>query len=347
MRRHRHSPKRRAGSSGSAVWKGFCAALVLIIVALSAYILSWQINVNRIHREGARYRELYAVGSAALPASAQPTHAPTAGKTAAPTPLSASETPQAAVSTAAAVPASGPEGSQEPSMPVVLDEPIPTPDAKTVLLSLPTPPPVQSSFNALLALNGETVGCLDMDGMLSLPVVQRLGDNSFYLDHNFEGADALEGTLFLDGMNRLVPEDDCLIIYGHNMKNGTMFGNLSAYAEVRHLQRHPIVHFDTLYENRSYVVFAAFSASMQPGDPKYFDVRQFIFDELDFEKFVLKLQSRSLHKVPLDVRYGDRLLLLVTCDYSQRDGRFILALRQMRKDENEGDLWANVMAVGE
>lgn len=230
----------------------------------------------------------------------------------------------------------GPDGN----MPVPVDEPIPTPDGDTLIFALPTAPPVQDSFKALLAANPETVGFLEIGEMLSLPVVQRPNDNEYYLDHSFEGAKALEGTLFLDGMNRLVPEDDCLIIYGHNMKNRTMFGRLSAYGDIGHLHQHPVVHFDTIYENRSYVAFAAFSASMAQGDSRYFDVRNFIFDEDGFDKFVLKLQSRSVFKSPVDVRYGDRLLLLVTCDYSNREGRFILALRQLREDENEGNMFA-------
>ena len=225
-------------------------------------------------------------------------------------------------------------------MPVPVDEPIPTPDSDTLVIALPTAPPIQLSFSRLLAENPDTVGFLEIGEMLSLPVVQRPNDNEYYLDHSFEGAKALEGTLFLDGMNRLTPEDDCLIVYGHNMKNRTMFGRLSAYGDVSHLHQHPVVHFDTIYENRSYVAFAAFSASMVQGDPRYFDVRNFIFDEDGFDKFVLKLQSRSVFKSPVDVRYGDRLLLLVTCDYSNREGRFILALRQLRPDENEGNMFA-------
>ena len=241
-----------------------------------------------------------------------------------------------AASTLAPSHVDGPDGN----MPVPVDEPIPTPDGDTLIFALPTAPPVQDSFKALLAANPETVGFLEIGEMLSLPVVQRPNDNEYYLDHSFEGAKALEGTLFLDGMNRLVPEDDCLIVYGHNMKNRTMFGRLSAYGDIGFLHQHPVVRFDTIYENRSYVAFAAFSASMAQGDSRYFDVRNFIFDEDGFDKFVLKLQSRSVFKSPVDVRYGDRLLLLVTCDYSNREGRFILALRQLREDENEGNMFA-------
>ena len=216
----------------------------------------------------------------------------------------------------------------------------PRPDADTLVYALPTPPPVQDSFAELLAHNPETVGFLQIDSELALPVVQRENDNEYYLSHGFEGAEAREGALFLDGMNRLVPEDDCLIVYGHNMKNDTMFGKLSAYEDVTYLRQHPVIHFDTLYEKRAYVTFAAFAASMEPGNWRYFDVRQFIFDEGEFDKFVLKLRGRSVYNVPVDVQAGDRLLLLVTCDYTNREGRFILALRQLRPDETEANVWA-------
>ncbi len=230
-------------------------------------------------------------------------------------------------------------------MPMVEDMLIPTPGADTLVYAIPTPPPPQASFDALLALNPETVGFLEIEDMLALPVAQRENDNDYYLSHTFEGDQAQEGALFLDGMNRLVPEDDCLIVYGHNMKNKTMFGRLNSYGDVSFLRRHAVIRFDTLYENRRYVAFAAFTASMKPGDARYFDVRQFIFDEAEFDKFVLKLQSRSLCKSPIDVRYGDRLLLLVTCDHSRAQSRFILALRQLRPDEVEDDVRAQAMGT--
>jgi len=230
-------------------------------------------------------------------------------------------------------------------LPSVVDQPIATPDGNTLVISLPTPPPVQSSFNDLLKLNPETVGFLRIDGVVSLPVVQRENDNSFYLTHNFEQTEADEGALFLDGMNRLSPEDDCLIIYGHNMHNGTMFGEIDHYDETDFLKSHPLVHFDTLYENRVYVPIAAFPASMNPDSGSYFDVRQIAFDESSFDLFLMRLKSRSVIDIPADAYYGDRLLLLVTCDYTKDDGRFILALRQLRADETEDEARALVMSV--
>ncbi len=361
---------RRANRQRHIALTAFCVALVAIMLALAAYIAYWYVNRARIRGESEHYAGLYArqteVAAASptpdaseeptpvatlsptqLP-SATPAEAPTDAPTEKPTPVVTQAPTDKPTPAPTASPSPTPEPAPTPvpalqAMPVVSDEPIPTPNADTLVIALPTAPPVQPGFEALLSENPETVGFLEIEGMLSLPVVQRENDNEHYLSHGFSGDEAQEGALFMDGMNRLVPEDDCLIVYGHNMKNRTMFGQLNAYGELSFLRKHSVIHFDTLYESRSYVAFAAFSASMQPGDRRYFDVRRFIFDEAEFDKFVLKLQGRSLFRVPVDVRYGDRLLLLVTCDYANREGRFILALRQVRPDETDADAWAQAM----
>lgn len=224
----------------------------------------------------------------------------------------------------------------------VVDQPLPTPDSNTLVIALPTRPPVQSSFSDLLSLNPDTIGFLRIDALLSLPVVQRPNDNDFYLNHSFEQAETAEGTLFLDGYNLLVPEDDCLIIYGHNMNNGTMFGELDHYDEADFLKAHPLVNFDTIFENRTYVPIAAFPASMNPDSGSYFEVRQMVFDEAGFDLFLSRLKSRSVLDIPVDAYYGDRMLLLVTCDYTKDDGRFIVALRELRAGETPEEAAAQI-----
>ena len=298
---------------GAAIRRLISLICAVILVLGALYTVLWTRNRDRIQRESEQYSQLYTASTA--------TPAPEATQTAAPaaTEIIDPETAAPAVTSA--------------PLPQVDDVPLSAPDSDTLLLTLPTAPPVQDSFSALLAENPETVGFLKIGSIVSLPVVQRENDNSYYLSHTFSGDESAEGTLFLDGMNRLVPEDDCLIVYGHNMHNGTMFGNLRMYLNRDYFRKSAPVAFDTLYENRLYVPFAAFNASMSSDSSSYFDVRQFIFDETSFDTFVLKLQSRSEFDVPVDVQYGDRLLLLVTCDYSQNDGRFILALRALLEGE--------------
>lgn len=289
----------------------------IIILCGGIYTAVWYADRARIQEKSEEYSQLYQPVVTPAPTPALPTASPT--PTAAPTDVPTR------------IPTSEP-------LPAVHDQPIATPDSDTIVISLPTEPPVQDSFSDLLKLNSETIGFLRIDDLISLPVVQRENDNAFYLDHNFEQAEASEGTLFLDGMNRLIPEDDCLIIYGHNMHNGTMFGELDRYDELDFLKAHPTVQFDTLYENRTYVPIAAFPASMNPDSGSYFDVRQIVFDNAaDFDLFLMRLKSRSVLDIPVDAYYGDRLLLLVTCDYTKDDGRFILALRQLRSGETKAE----------
>ena len=314
-----------------------CILLVIIIVGLGGYAAGWYANRSRIRNDAERYRAMY---SPAPTLALSPTPEPTPEATPEITDMPEAEmTPEI---TDAPVPEETrplPEAGAT-SLPIVQDEPAGTRSPDTRIYSLPTAPPVQHAFSQLIQYNPDTVGYLDIPGLLSLPVVQRENDNDHYLTHNFEGDESREGCLFLDGVNRLVPEDDCLIVYGHNMKNGAMFGRLDNYASLQFMKAHPLVRFDTIYENRLYVPLAAFTASMKPDDGHYFDVRQFVFDETAFELFSLKMQTRSAIRLPVDARYGDRLLLLVTCDYTNREGRFILALRQLRPGETEDGMRA-------
>ena len=345
-----------------------CAA---VIVAGGVYTVFWMQNRARIEREGERYSMMYAPAreesggeGEGIPASSGETPAPDAAmqpdeaaapeagiSTAMPAETAApSAMPEAGTSSAmpaetvapsavpedgifTAMPAETAVPEAEISEPVVNDVLLPTPDSGTLVLALETPPPVQESFSELLGYNADTVGFLQIDDIVSLPVVQRVNDNEYYLTHTFSGAESAEGALFLDGMNLLVPEDDCLIVYGHNMQNGTMFGDLKLYRELYFLRGCPPVAFDTIYENRLYAPFAVFIASMEAGDASYFDVRQFVFDESNFNAFVSSLRARSEYDVPIDVQYGDSLLLLVTCDNAEADGRLIVAFRALREDE--------------
>lgn len=326
-----------------------CAA---VIVAGGVYTVFWMQNRARIEREGERYSMMYAPAreesggeGEGMPASSGETPAPDAAmQTDEAAALSAA--PDAGASTAMFSETTAPDAGTSTAMfsetaasgggvsePVVSDVLLPTPDSGTLVLALETPPPVQESFSELLGYNADTVGFLQIGDIVSLPVVQRVNDNEYYLTHAFSGAESAEGALFLDGMNLLVPEDDCLIVYGHNMQNGTMFGDLKLYRELYFLRGCPPVAFDTIYENRLYAPFAVFIASMEAGDASYFDVRQFVFDESDFNAFVSSLRARSEYDVPIDVRYGDSLLLLVTCDNAEADGRLIVAFRALREDE--------------
>ena len=318
----------------------FCLACALIMLACIAYAASYFAEESRVRREGETYRAMYSPApldteAPAATASPTPTQAatPTPGATATPTTI---PTPDA---TATPAPTAAPTASPTPTpLPLVEDVPLPTPNEDTIVFSLPTEPPPQESFAELLRYNPDTVGFLTIGETVDLPVVQRENDNEYYLTHAYSGEEAREGALFLDGANRL--SDENLIVYGHNMRNGTMFGELSSFGEREFLLKNAVVRFDTLYENALYVPFAMFEASMDENDGHYFDVRQIVFDETSFELFVLKLRGRSVFDVPVEVEYGDQLLTLVTCSYNDDDGRYIVALRKLREGETDEEMRA-------
>lgn len=295
----------------------------LVLISGVIYTVDWLQNRERIRQESEQFSNLYpAATEEPMIVTEAPTHAPSPAPTIEPT---STPIPMPIV-VDVPIPTADPQ-------PEIIDVPIPTPDASTVVYAIETPPPVQESFAELLEANPETVGFLRAGKIISLPVVQRKNDNDHYLNHTFAGVPSSEGTLFLDGFNQLAPEDDCLIIYGHNMNNGTMFGNLRSYLNREFFRSSGVVAFDTIYKDQFYVPFAAFNASMKPGDNNYVDIRRYLFSESEFDGFVSLLQAYSAHNVPVDVQYGDQLLLLVTCDYSNSDGRFILALRRLREGE--------------
>ena len=316
----------------------FCLACALIVLGCVAYVAGYFAEQSRVRREGEGYRAMYSPApletqAPVVTATATPTAIPTATSTVVPT-AAVSPTP-AATSTAAGSTTPAPTPTPEAQ---VVDEPLPTPNENTIVLSLPTEPPPQESFAELLRYNPDTVGYLTIGEIVDLPVVQRENDNEYYLTHAYSGEEAREGALFLDGANRL--SDENLIIYGHNMRNGTMFGELSSFGEREFLLKNAVVRFDTLYENALYVPFAMFEASMDENDGHYFDVRQIVFDETSFELFVLKLRGRSVFDVPVEVEYGDQLLTLVTCSYNDDDGRYIVALRKLREGETQEEIRA-------
>lgn len=194
-------------------------------------------------------------------------------------------------------------------------------------------PEVQEVFSNLLEANPETVAWLRASDTLDFAIVQR--DNSFYLDHNFFGEYTQEGTAFLDADNLIYPADEHLLIHGHNMKNGSVFGDLDQYRELSYMLEHPLIEFNTIYENEKYVPIAIFDISTVQNNANYFRMQQFQFEsDEEFNNFVQGAKDRSYFDIPISVERGDQLLSLVTCSYFDDNGRFVLMMRAVRPDEN-------------
>ncbi len=189
---------------------------------------------------------------------------------------------------------------------------------------------VLPEMRKLLLHNPDAVGWLDIDSTLNGPVVYR--DNAYYLDHDFTGARNASGTLFLDESAPVGADTQNLLIHGHSMHDGSMFGLLTHYRKLSFLTKHPLIAFSTLWERDTYAVFAVLIVSSDTRDDNYFNYFGHPTFESDaaFDDYVQALRSRSLYDIPADVKPIDALLTLSTC---MDDDRLVVVARRQRANE--------------
>lgn len=197
----------------------------------------------------------------------------------------------------------------------------------------------QSDFDELYAVNPDVVGWIDVGNYMSMPVVYR--DNTFYLNHDYYGNPDNAGTLFINEANTIWPKDgqpadQNLLFHGHNMRDGSIFGDLDEYRKLDYMQENVIVYFRTIYDYDPipYVIFSAFDMSATPGESGYFDVGYINFDnDAEFEEYTGTVLRRSFFNMPYGVQRNDRMLSLFTCSYSNENGRFVLFCRELHEGE--------------
>lgn len=195
-------------------------------------------------------------------------------------------------------------------------------------------PDILPEYQEIYAENKDLVGWLQIDDtIINYPVLQSDSeeDSQFYLTHSFAKKKDKNGSLFMDYRNDFVDRDTNLIIYGHNMKSGAMFGSLKKYLEKGYLEKHPKIRFDTIYERGTYEVIGAFLSEVSYQDEYTFRYYNFLNanNESEFEAFCVNvMQLDALKKGTLDAKYGDQLLTLSTCSSYTDEGRmFIIAKR--------------------
>lgn len=187
-------------------------------------------------------------------------------------------------------------------------------------------------YRSLYEQNPDLIGWLRIDGTdIDLPVVQTPGDNEYYLRRGFDRFYAVGGTLFLDERCSVGPDapTDNWLIYGHNMRDGSMFGQLVRYRDEAFCQAHPTFTFDTLYETATWQVAAVLDTALGADELPYYT----FFDadnKLDWQHRVTAITEKSLYDTGVTPAYGTQLLTLSTCGDTRigTDARFaLLAVR--------------------
>ncbi len=190
-------------------------------------------------------------------------------------------------------------------------------------------------LKAIYKLNKDLRGWLVIDGTpVDYPVVQRKRDNEYYLHHDFYGKDNENGQLILDSICDPYTPSYNLVISGHHMRNGSMFGSLDVYKQQSYWENHKYVTFDTLMRRGTYVIIAAFYSADYDENEKGFRYNVELVYKRDVDQWLGEVEENNIYDNELDAEFGDEFLTLTTCDHTRRnDGRFVLICRRLREGE--------------
>ncbi len=180
--------------------------------------------------------------------------------------------------------------------------------------------------------NEQIIGWLEIEGTnINYPVLQAK-DNDFYLTHNYKKEKSSTGSLFLDKDFDLVNGSSNYLIYGHRSKQGLMFEDLMKYAKEDFYKNHTTIKFTTAIEDSTYEIISVFYSRVYYKSEK--DVFRYYYfvnaeDEQEYNEFVNNAKKSSIYDIEATAEYGDQLLTLSTCEYSQEDGRFAVVARKV------------------
>ena|SRR5690625_4397154 len=188
---------------------------------------------------------------------------------------------------------------------------------------------VRPGFDELLKQNEDVVGWITVDGTkIDYPILQA-ENNTKYLHHNFYLEESRAGSIFLDYRNdiRLIDEKN-IVIYGHRMKDGSMFQHMTKFLDEDFFNKHRTIEFDTLYGHYEAEIFAVYNTLTT------FDYIQTYFpDDADFENLLMDIQGFSKFESDVEVTADDQIITLSTCDYvlDQNQGRLVLHAKLIKK----------------
>ena len=208
-----------------------------------------------------------------------------------------------------------------------------TPDVIDEPENVPTKPELQSGsdflpwYQELHDQNSDMVGWLQIENSkINYPVMQTSLDNAnFYLYKDFDKKDSVRGSIYAAEICDVFEPSDNITLFGHNMKDGSMFAYLGNYYEKSAWENNPLIFFDTLTESHVYKIFAVFKTSGTDNVGFAYHQMADAKDEAEFNQFVATCKELAFYDTGITPVYGDKLLCLSTCEYTIDNGRFVVA----------------------
>ena len=203
-------------------------------------------------------------------------------------------------------------------------------DPQEALPSDPPVPEVNPRITELLERNGDFVGWLTVEGTrIDYPVVCSPQEPEYYLRHGFDGAVNSHGVPFMDAACDL-QESENLIIYGHNMRDGSMFYDLAMFTNTDFCEQNPLITFDTVSGPTTWQVVTVFKiAERDTRRFPYHMVTEFSPETQTAEDYISRCGYYSIWTADIPIEDDARLLTLSTCEYTLRNGRLVVVAKQI------------------
>lgn len=187
------------------------------------------------------------------------------------------------------------------------------------------------AYERLAARNEDMIGWIRVeDTMIDYPVMQTKATPDFYLHRGFDGEYSVYGMIYMDAGCSLEEECPNYILYGHHMKNGSMFASIEQYASVDYYKEHPVISFDTLDRTGSYEVVLAFKLPAGRVDNRFASMLA-ARTEKDYADFIDYGKNNGFYDTGMIPQWPEQLVTLTTCEYTQRDGRFFVVARKIQE----------------
>jgi sortase B len=201
-------------------------------------------------------------------------------------------------------------------------EPILYTDEKTVLPELAE----------LYQQNGDLAGWIRIeDTNINYPVMHTPDNPDFYLKHGFDKEYSDYGCPYVQENCDVQLPSDNVILYGHHMKNGSMFADLEMFKNQDFWQEHKIISFSTVTDRYEYEIISVFKTFVYSDSPEAFKYYHFVSAEMpeDFSAYIDRCKELSLYDTGVSAEYGDKLITLSTCEYSRTNGRLVVVAKRI------------------
>ena len=170
------------------------------------------------------------------------------------------------------------------------------------------------------------------DTNVNYPVVQA-NDNDFYLYRNYKKEKSNYGSIFIDSNSNIENPNSNIIIYGHNMKDGSMFKDLLKYTDEEYYNNHKYIEFATNTNSNTYEIIAVFKSRIFYKNEKnvfrYYQCTDFSNEE-DYNYYIDNCKKISFYDTGVDAKYGEQIITLITCEYSSENGRMVVVAKKTK-----------------